>query len=345
LKFHLVINMERMDASSSYSEVARHVTEMVQIAEDAGFHMVWAAEHHGIEMTIAPDAFQILTWLAAHTSRIRLGTAVVVSPYAHPVRVAGQAALLDVYSDGRLDLGLGSGAYQWEMDRMKPGLKQQDAHLYTQELLPAVRALWEGDYSHEGEYWQFARMTSVPKPVQGSSPPVWIAARAPVTFDFAVKNNCNIMSWALARPFSEVELYKERFETALKDNPGMPRPVFATMRQTAVYEKTSDVDPYLDAFISKTARFENLFKNIADVKEGFPEQVDLESIAGEDRFNREELQKNLMFGTPDEVISKLEPYRAIGVDDFIYNASYGLDRERQKSSLKLFCREVAPAFA
>ena len=79
--------MERMDASSSYSEVARHVTEMVQIAEDAGFHMVWAAEHHGIEMTIAPDAFQILTWLAAHTSRIRLGTAVVVSPYAHPVRV------------------------------------------------------------------------------------------------------------------------------------------------------------------------------------------------------------------------------------------------------------------
>ena len=121
--------MERMDASSSYSEVARHVTEMVQIAEDAGFHMVWAAEHHGIEMTIAPDAFQILTWLAAHTSRIRLGTAVVVSPYAHPVRVAGQAALLDVYSDGRLDLGLGSGAYQWEMDRMKPGLKQQDAYL------------------------------------------------------------------------------------------------------------------------------------------------------------------------------------------------------------------------
>ena len=216
MRFHLVINMERMDASSSYSEVARHVTEMVQIAEDAGFHMVWAAEHHGIEMTIAPDAFQILTWLAAHTSRIRLGTAVVVSPYAHPVRVAGQAALLDVYSDGRLDLGLGSGAYQWEMDRMKPGLKQQDAHLYTQELLPAVRALWEGDYSHEGEYWQFARMTSVPKPVQVSSPPVWIAARAPVTFDFAVKNNCNIMSWALARPFLRSSFTKSASRPRLK---------------------------------------------------------------------------------------------------------------------------------
>ena len=157
MKFHLVINMERMDASSSYSEVARHVTEMVQIAEEAGFHIVWAAEHHGIEMTIAPDAFQILTWLAAHTSRIRLGTAVVVSPYAHPARVAGQAALLDVYSDGRLDLGLGSGAYQWEMDRMKPGLKQQDAHLvYTGVVARGAGLVGRGLYPRGGVLAVFA---------------------------------------------------------------------------------------------------------------------------------------------------------------------------------------------
>ena len=153
------------------------------------------------------------------------------------------------------------------------------------------------------------------------------------------------MSWALTRPFSEVENYMARFNSALTEHPTSPKPLFATMRQTAVYEKASEVDPYLDACISKTARFENLFKNIADVKEGFPEQVDLSPIVGEDRFNREELQKNLMFGTPDEVIAKLEPYTALGVDDFIYNASYGLDRERQKSSLKLFCREVVPAFS
>mgnify|MGYP002832425325 CR=1 FL=1 len=82
-----------------------------------------------------------------------------------------------------------------------------------------------------------------------------------------------------------------------------------------------------------------------DVKEGFPEQVDLSTIVGEDRFNREELQKNLMFGTPDQVIEKLKQYRAIGVDDFIYNASYGLPRDKQKRSLKLFCEEVVPAFS
>ena len=234
MKFHLVINMERMDASSSYSEVARHVTEMVQMAEDASFHMVWAAEHHGIEMTIAPDAFQILTGLP-HTSESVLVRQSSCRRMRILCRWRDKPRLMFTATDVWI---LGSGQElingRWTG---KPGLKQQDAHLYTQELLPAVRALWEGDYSHEGEYWNFSRITSVPKPIQASSPPVWIAARAPVTFDFAVRNNCNIMSWALARPFSEVELYKERFETALKENPGMPRPVFATMRQTAVYEK------------------------------------------------------------------------------------------------------------
>ena len=83
-------------------------------------------------MTIAPNPFQILTWFAAHTERIRLGTAVVVAAYSHPVRVAGQAALLDLYSNGRLEFGIGSGAYQWEFDRMKPGLKQQQAYRYFQ---------------------------------------------------------------------------------------------------------------------------------------------------------------------------------------------------------------------
>ena len=79
MKFQLAINLERMDASLDMREVARHTLEMVQMAEDGGFHIAWAAEHHALEMTIAPDPFQILTWWGAHTSKIRLGTAVVTA--------------------------------------------------------------------------------------------------------------------------------------------------------------------------------------------------------------------------------------------------------------------------
>ena len=344
MKFQLVINMERMSLDVDMCSVKKHALEMVQMADAGGFEIVWAAEHYGIEMTIAPNPFQILTWFAAHTERIRLGTAVVVAAYSHPIRVAGQAALLDLYSNGRLEFGIGSGAYQWEFDRMKPGLKQQQAYRYVQEMLPVVKALWQGDCAHTGEFWQFPTATSVPKPLQKPHPPIWLAARAPVTFDFAVKNNCNIMSWALTRPFSEVETYMARFKCALNEHLPSAKPLFATMRQTAVYPKPEDATHYLDALITKSGRFENLFKNLADVKNGFPEKVTLEKLSTRDEFDRDELKTNLMFGTPDVVINKLQAYQALGVDHYIYNASYGLDMARQKLSLQLFIDEVMPAF-
>ena len=344
MKFQLVINMERMSPTTDMQAVAKHTLEMVQMADAGGFEIVWAAEHYGIEMTVAPNPFQILTWFAAHTDRIRLGSAVVVAAYNHPIRVAGQAALADLYSGGRLEFGIGSGAYQWEFDRMKPGLEQQQAYRYVQEMIPAVKALWQGDYAHEGEFWRFPAATSVPKPVQIPHPPLWVAARSPVTFDFAIQNGCNIMSWALTRPFSEVETYKERFETALRENPGSTRPKFTTMRYTAVVEQEQQIDEAVTAVHRQLGQFENLFKNLADVTEGFPDQIDLDNLASRKEFNREELLRNLMFGTPEQVIPKLKQYEALGVDQFTYCASFGLSIPAQKKSLALFINEVMPEF-
>src|SRR5210317_2641038 len=205
MKFQLAINLERMDDSMDMNDVARHTLEMVQMADQCGFDVAWAAEHHALEMTIAPNPFQILTWWAGHTERIRLGTAVAVAAYWHPINLAGEAAMLDLISGGRLEFGIGSGAYQREFDRMHPGLKQSDAWRYMHELLPAVKALWAGDYAHDGEFWSFPTSTSVPKPLQQPHPPIWVAARSPITFDYAVANDCNVMSWPLTRPFSEAE--------------------------------------------------------------------------------------------------------------------------------------------
>ena len=141
--------------------VARHTLEMVQMADQGGFSIAWAAEHHALEMTIAPNPFSILTWWADNTDRIRLGPAVVAAAYWHPIKLAGEAAFFDLISGGRLEFGIGSGAYQREFDRMHPGLKQTDAWRYMQEMLPAVQALWKGDYEHKGEFWAFPTATSV----------------------------------------------------------------------------------------------------------------------------------------------------------------------------------------
>ncbi len=128
MKFQLAINLERIAPDVDMRDVARHTLEMVQMADEGGFEIVWSAEHHALEMTIAPNPFQLLTWWAAHTTRIRLGTAVAVAAYWHPINLAGEAAMTDLISGGRLEFGIGSGAYQREFDRMRPGLKQSDAY-------------------------------------------------------------------------------------------------------------------------------------------------------------------------------------------------------------------------
>ena len=343
MKFQLAINLERMDDRADMNAVARHTLDMVQMAEQGGFNIVWAAEHHALEMTIAPNPFQILTWWAQHTDQIRLGTAVATAAYWHPINLAGEAAMLDLISGGRLEFGIGSGAYQREFDRMRPGLKQSDAWRYMQEMLPVVRALWQGDVAHDGEFWQFPSATSCPKPLQPEVP-VWVAARSPITYDYALREKCHVMSWPLTRPFSEAELYKKHLDEAvIKANNGFS-PIFAMMRHAAVYDNEADRQKALDAIRLVLGQFENLFRNAGDVDNGFPKQIPLEELAGREQYDPAMLEENLLFGSPDQVIEKLKRYEALGVDEFIYYASMGLDMETQKRSMKLFCEEVIPAF-
>ena len=344
MKFHLAINLERIDDTLDMRDVARHTLEMVQMADAGGFRIAWAAEHHALEMTIMPNPFSVLSWWSAHTNNIRLGTAVIAAPYWHPIKAAGEAAFVDLISGGRLEFGIGSGAYQREFDRMRPGLKQTDAWRYMQEMLPVIRELWKGDYEHNGEFWSFPTATSCPKPLQ-KEVPVWVAARAPITYDYAVKHGCNIQSWPLTRDMGEAQLYMDRLNEAVANNPGARRPTMAMMRHTALYDRKEDWMVPVRAAQRQLSQFENLFKNMGDVENGFPKSIPFDQLGNRAEYDPEMLSRNLMFGTPDEVIAKLKEYEAIGVDEFIYYASLGLGLKEQKRSLELFCKEVIPAFA
>lgn len=343
MKFHLAINLERMTSETDIIAVRDHTIEMVQMADRAGFEIAWAAEHHALEMTIAPNPFQIMTWWADHTENIRLGCGVANAAYWHPINIAGEAALLDVISGGRLEFGLGSGAYQREFDRMKPGLDQKDSYRYMQEMLPLVKELWQGDVEHNGENWQFPKATSCPKPVQ-KDVPIWVAARSPITFDYAVENNCNIMSWPLTMPFSEAEKYKQQLDEAIAKADGEFTGRFAMMRHTSVYETAEDQTETMKSIRSVLGQFGNLMMKKGEVVNGFPNEVPLDELDGNVRVDPVMLEENLMFGSPETVISKLKQYEEIGVDAFIYYASMGLDMAQQKRSMQLFIDKVMPEF-
>ena len=343
MKFHIAINLERMDDTIDMSAVRDHTIEMIQMADKAGFEVAWAAEHHALEMTIAPNPFQIMTWWAAHTDNIRLGCGVANASYWHPINLAGEAAMVDLLSGGRLELGLGSGAYQREFDRMRPGLNQKDSNRYMQEMLPLVRELWKGDVEHNGENWQFPKATSCPKPVQDNVP-MWVAARSPATFDYAVANDCNVMCWPLTMPFSEAEKYKTQLDESIAKAGGWTG-TFALMRHTSVYDTEDDRTATLGAIRNTLGKFGNLMMKKGDVVNGFPESIPLKDLAGNVRVDPAMLEENLTFGDPDTVIAKLRAYEDLGVDAYIYYASMGLDMAVQKRSLQLFIDRVMPAFA
>ncbi len=343
MKFHLAVNLERMSPDTSMLDVRDNTIEMVQMADAAAFEVAWAAEHHAIEMTIAPNPFQILTWWAAAAPNIRLGCGVANASYWHPINIAGEAALVDLISDGRLEFGLGSGAYQREFDRMKPGLDQKDSWQYMQEMLPLIRKLWKGDVEHNGQFWQFPAATSCPKPVQDEVP-FWVAARSPITFDYAVQNDCNILSWPLTLPMSEAEKYRDHLDASIAAHNPNWSGKFCMMRHAAVYENEADREESLNAIQHVLAQFGNLMMKKGAVNNGFPEAVPLEELEGNVRVDKTALEENLLFGTPDQVIEKLNTYQSMGVDSFIYYASMGLDMALQKKSLQLFIDKVMPHF-
>ncbi|WP_317056887.1 LLM class flavin-dependent oxidoreductase [Roseovarius rhodophyticola] len=343
MKFSIVVNMARFDTTKSMEEVAAEALELVKIADQAGFDIIWTAEHHTIELTISPNPFQLLAHWANHTQNARLGTAVVAAPYWHPIRLAGEAAMCDILTGGRLELGLGRGAYQYEFDRMAGGMPQGEGGRYLREIIPAVQRLWEGDYAHVGELWNFPSVACVPKPIQ-KAPPMWVAARDQNTFEFALSNNCNVMSTALRKDFGEVEDLISKFDAARAAAGNAAHLAHATLRVCCVYDDPGVLETAVKSAINFGRNFENLFKNSGSVTNGFPEPVDFDTVAARGEYQPENLRDNLLFGTPDEVIEKLERYQTAGIDHIMIGPTFGLPHQDAARTIELFGERIIPHF-
>ncbi|MDF3918100.1 LLM class flavin-dependent oxidoreductase [Salinicola salarius] len=345
MKFSLFIHMERY-ADKSYQTLFQELCELVQIAEAGGFDKVWIGEHHGMQYTASPSPLQQLAYLAAKTERIRLGAGTFVAPFWNPLRLAGEAAQLDVISNGRLEFGIARGAYQYEFDRLTPGLKSSEGGKALREMVPAIRALWQGDYAHDGEVYQFPTSTSVPRPVQ-PMPPMWIAARDPNSHDFAVANGCNVMVTALMKGDEEVADLASKFDTACANHPEMSRPELMLLRHTYLHEG-SDPEGWrvgaegLQLFYR---HFMGWFKNEEPVVDGYMPPASKESVADNPEFSLESLRRNMMVGTPEEVVSRLKGYEELGITEYSFWSDNTLSFEEKKRSLELFIREVVPHFS
>jgi alkanesulfonate monooxygenase SsuD/methylene tetrahydromethanopterin reductase-like flavin-dependent oxidoreductase (luciferase family) len=338
MKFALMVDIGRTSSDKTTEQALEETTELVKMADRGGFDLVVCGEHHGHEMTIAPNPLSLLAYWARQTDRIRLGTGVVCAPFWHPIRLAGEAGLVDVISQGRLDLGIGRGAYPYEFARMANGISPEEARESVTELIPALRGLWAGEYEHSGKSWSFPSTTSTPRPVQPGGPPIWVSARHPDMFNVACENRCHVMVNPLDMPFAEVESLRERLDTAVTEADNGWDPQMMVLRQTCVHDGT---DPHMPVRYQNERMkvFRTLFDTQGNVVNGF-----VQPIAGDINRDSDDVAENYMFGTPSQVIDKLKRYESVGTDVFLYGASWGLPHEVERDSLDMFIREVIPAF-
>ena len=345
MKFSLFVHMERLDAAQDHKDLYREFIELCEIADRGGMHAIWTGEHHAMEFTIAPNPFITIADLARRTSNVRLGTGTVIAPFWHPIKLAGEAAMTDLISDGRLDIGIARGAYSFEYERLLPGLDAWGAGQRMRELIPAIKGIWAGDYALDGEFFKFPATTSAPKPVQDPHPPIWVAARDPNSHEFAVANGCNVQVTPLWNGEGEIATLMGRFEEACGKHPDIDRPKIMLLLHTYVGSDGADVEQAARELSTYYNYFSAWFKNERPIRQALIERISEDEIAANAMLSPEVMRTNMPVGTADEVIARLKVYEAQGYDEYSFWIDSGMSFARKKASLERFIADVMPAFS
>lgn len=151
--------------------------ELLQEADRLGFDSLWISEHHFLDDGYCPSILPVAAAVAARTKRARIGTAVLLLPLHNPLRIAEDAAVVDIISGGRLDLGVGVGYRTAEFHGL--GANKRRRGILLDEAIEVIRLAWTEDpFSFEGACFTYRNVSVTPKPLQAPHPPIWIGGRS-----------------------------------------------------------------------------------------------------------------------------------------------------------------------
>jgi alkanesulfonate monooxygenase SsuD/methylene tetrahydromethanopterin reductase-like flavin-dependent oxidoreductase (luciferase family) len=171
----------------SPTEVLQNDLAQAKVAEEAGLDSIWISEHHFLRNGYNPSVISMAAAMAAVTSRIRIGPALVLAPLWHPIRLAEDSAMVDVLSGGRYTLGVGLGYRDVEYAGI--GVERRTRGVYMDELVQIVKLAWsDQDVTFHGQLFNFDDVPVYPKPVQPGGIPMWIGGHAPAAIQRAARH-------------------------------------------------------------------------------------------------------------------------------------------------------------
>jgi luciferase family oxidoreductase group 1 len=321
-------------------EVFARGIELAQAAETLGFCSVWLAEHHFSTYGYLSRPVQLATYIAAKTTRLRVGTAVIVIPLHHPLVVAEEIATLDLLSNGRLDVGLGRGYQQYEFERF--GLELEAGRSRWDESIDIIFKALEGKpFSYDGKHFKLPETSIFPQPVQQPHPPVWIVAQSPYAVEAAVRRGFNVLTGGFGVPVKQLAEYGQLFSKIVSEVKPSRQPRISVQRPVYVTDNAADARDAVEHARWNMRVTLSLRHQKERVEKGVAIPVPGQNEPGVDEL----LEHMLIIGTPDTCIRQVKRLRElVGITHFNCNFWFGdLEQKRVLRSMELFAKEVMPA--
>jgi alkanesulfonate monooxygenase SsuD/methylene tetrahydromethanopterin reductase-like flavin-dependent oxidoreductase (luciferase family) len=303
--------------------------EHAVLAEQLGFHRIWASEHHLAEDDWNPSPITVLAAVAARTSTVRLGTFVLLLPLHHPLKIAEDVATLDILSNGRFDLGVGAGPMEVECEAF--GIKRSEAYARTYEALAVIERLFtEECVTHEGKYYKFHDVAMTTKPVQKPMPPVYTTPLfGPQSWEKSAQRGYNVASALHSPMWTDYPALLAKYGRRREDVRIASGPLFvhvAASRDQAYDEAEASLHWAVDFYLRR----------------GMPMPL---APLGEFRKPENAVAYGcpIAAGSPDDVLKILSAYRDAPMDELSVQFNHpGLDPRLVERSIRLFAKEVLP---
>jgi alkanesulfonate monooxygenase SsuD/methylene tetrahydromethanopterin reductase-like flavin-dependent oxidoreductase (luciferase family) len=335
------------------ADILREEVNQMVLSEDLGFDSIWLTEHHYADYGLSSAPTALLATVAARTERIRLGTAVYVIPFHHPLRLAEETATLDILSGGRLIVGLGRG--NRPMEFYGHGVPQQQSRQRMEEGVDVLLQAWTRDrVDYAGTIWQIHDVPVYPKPLQKPHPPLAFAVTSPESIAWTARHGYDMLSSGLGTPLPQTVRNRDAYVGGLREH-GFNQSQVDDLLSRWVVTKHVYVAPtdaqaqaeahgpemwYRDAFI-RSLSVDNLHGLDQSVYDGANAMLArLRSQTWEDL-----LQSALLVGSPDTVAAGVAELDEVGVGEVVCWMNFGgLAPENVRRSMRLFADEVMPRF-
>jgi alkanesulfonate monooxygenase SsuD/methylene tetrahydromethanopterin reductase-like flavin-dependent oxidoreductase (luciferase family) len=336
---------DQLPCAEGFTERQRYwdLIAQIELGDRIGFDTVWLGElHFSRGFSILGDPLMVLAAAAQRTTRIRLGTAVTLLPLHNPVKIAEEAAIADILSNGRLEFGVGRGTAP--IHYAGYDLPQEESRPRFEEALDFIVQAWTRDrFSFDGKYFRVPEISVVPRPIQTPHPTIRIAANSPDTFPIAARRRLPIFATPLINPPDKLKeglaVYRNGLPSDVHGDTAIAFPVHVT---TSRAQARHDCEASLMRFLREAAQRLRPLKD-ADLKtfESWHQVVARMERAKFEDFDRE----MGVFGDPAYCIERVRQLeREYGMDEFIcyFNQGGLMDHAMVRESMTRFANEVMP---